>query len=216
MTTVWEIFELWKGGIVLYGSILGGTVAFLALPGLSGRSRSGRCSTRSRPALAFGIAIGRLGCFLNGCCWGDPCNLPWAVSFPKNSPAWQVEVARGLILARRRPHPPPPPDPDLFRRSTASILLALLNAYYPLRRRDGEVMGLMMLAYPGLPVPRRVSSERRGGLPRRDDHLPIHQRRRSSPPASLYWAWLSTLPRSPDHADAPVSEVEPSLAGAAT
>src|SRR4051794_1738532 len=92
----WEIFEIWKGGIVLYGSILGGTVAFLIyrrfrpfplLPMLDVIA----------PALAFGIAVGRLGCFLNGCCFGDTCDLPWAVAFPKHSPAWEAEVNRGLI-----------------------------------------------------------------------------------------------------------------------
>ena len=34
------------------------------------------------PAVAIGIAIGRIGCFLNGCCYGAVCELPWAVRFP--------------------------------------------------------------------------------------------------------------------------------------
>ena len=33
------------------------------------------------PAIALGC-LGRLGCFLNGCCYGDVCDLPWAVRFP--------------------------------------------------------------------------------------------------------------------------------------
>ncbi len=33
------------------------------------------------PGLALGHAIGRLGCFAAGCCWGHVCNLPWAVTF---------------------------------------------------------------------------------------------------------------------------------------
>lgn len=37
------------------------------------------------PSLAIGIAIGRIGCFLNGCCFGKPCDLPWAVKFPPGS-----------------------------------------------------------------------------------------------------------------------------------
>ncbi len=42
------------------------------------------------PALALGIGIGRIGCFLNGCCFGTPCDLPWAISFPKGSIPYSV------------------------------------------------------------------------------------------------------------------------------
>lgn len=34
------------------------------------------------PSLAFGIALGRIGCYLNGCCFGHPTELPWGVTFP--------------------------------------------------------------------------------------------------------------------------------------
>ena len=37
------------------------------------------------PSLALGIAIGRLGCLLNGCCFGHACDLPWAVHYPDSS-----------------------------------------------------------------------------------------------------------------------------------
>jgi len=33
------------------------------------------------PSLALGYAIARIGCFLNGCCYGLPCDLPWAINF---------------------------------------------------------------------------------------------------------------------------------------
>ncbi|MBN2019478.1 MAG: prolipoprotein diacylglyceryl transferase, partial [Sedimentisphaerales bacterium] len=35
---------------------------------------------------------GKIGCFLNGCCFGKPCDLPWAVRFPYNSLAYQSQV----------------------------------------------------------------------------------------------------------------------------
>jgi len=43
------------------------------------------------PYLALGHAIGRIGCFLVGDCYGKPCELPWAVSFPKGLPATTYE-----------------------------------------------------------------------------------------------------------------------------
>jgi phosphatidylglycerol:prolipoprotein diacylglycerol transferase len=146
VNSFWEIFEIWKGGIVLYGSILGGTVGFLLyrrarwfpiLPMLDAIA----------PALAFGIAIGRLGCFLNGCCYGDECALPWAVRFPKESPPWIAEVSRNLIAPDSTHslwlHPT-----QLYSTIDGLLLFVLLSAYYPIRRRDGQVMGLLLLTYP--------------------------------------------------------------------
>jgi len=37
------------------------------------------------PTLGLGIGITRIGCFLNGCCFGTECHLPWAVKFPPGS-----------------------------------------------------------------------------------------------------------------------------------
>ena len=34
---------------------------------------------------------------MNGCCWGDFCELPWAVRFPRNSPAFQLHYDKGLL-----------------------------------------------------------------------------------------------------------------------
>ncbi|MDZ7373872.1 MAG: prolipoprotein diacylglyceryl transferase [candidate division KSB1 bacterium] len=39
------------------------------------------------PAMALGLFFGRIGCFLNGCCFGLPCSGPLCVVFPPESPA---------------------------------------------------------------------------------------------------------------------------------
>lgn len=39
------------------------------------------------PSVLLGEGITRIGCFLNGCCFGLVCDYPWAVSFPEGSPA---------------------------------------------------------------------------------------------------------------------------------
>ncbi|HIE44380.1 MAG TPA: prolipoprotein diacylglyceryl transferase [Candidatus Omnitrophica bacterium] len=39
------------------------------------------------PYVTLGQAIGRIGCFLNGCCYGKPTDLPWGMRFPLSSPA---------------------------------------------------------------------------------------------------------------------------------
>ena len=48
------------------------------------------------PSAAIGLAFGRLGCLLNGCCWGGVCELPWAMRFPFGANAttqhWQQKL----------------------------------------------------------------------------------------------------------------------------
>jgi phosphatidylglycerol:prolipoprotein diacylglycerol transferase len=80
------MFRIWEGGLALYGGIVVGVVV-----GLVFFARKGiyiwKGADLMTPSLALGIAIGRIGCFLNGCCFGQPCDLPWAVSFGPQSAA---------------------------------------------------------------------------------------------------------------------------------
>lgn len=145
--SVWDVFTIWEGGIVFYGSIIGGTTAFFLrrylrpfrlLPYLDAVA----------PSLALGMMFGRLGCFLNGCCYGDRCDdLPWAISFPRLSPPWSAQYQVGLI-GRGDAWSLPVHPTQLYSSIDGLILLVLLSAYYPLRRRDGEVMALLMVTYP--------------------------------------------------------------------
>jgi phosphatidylglycerol---prolipoprotein diacylglyceryl transferase len=67
-------FRIWDGGIVFYGSIFGGLLGFwffrkrvLKPLGVNGWQLADAVA----PMLAIGMAIGRIGCYLNGCCWGQ-------------------------------------------------------------------------------------------------------------------------------------------------
>jgi len=68
-----QFLRIWEGGIVLYGGIIAGMLAFLAYYyGVLKRFRVNmwRLADATAPAIALGIALGRIGCFLNGCCYG--------------------------------------------------------------------------------------------------------------------------------------------------
>ena len=81
---LWGIFRLWEGGLMLYGgyilSIAGG-IAYVR----RARLPLWKIADSAAPAMAIGIGIGRLGCFLNGCCFGVPTSVPWGVRFPSGS-----------------------------------------------------------------------------------------------------------------------------------
>lgn len=58
-----------------------------------------RYADTAAPAVALGYAVYRLGCFLNGCCFGTETQLPWAVTFGQGSEAFAAQVEAGLISA---------------------------------------------------------------------------------------------------------------------
>src|SRR5690606_42000850 len=50
-----------------------------------------------RSAVFIGVGFGRIGCLLNGCCFGDRCELPWGIQFPAGSVPFDVLVSRGFL-----------------------------------------------------------------------------------------------------------------------
>ena len=82
-----SVLALWQGGLTLYGGIAAGTFA-----GLIASRRMGLpvwiTADALTPALALGTMFGRVGCYLNGCCYGRPTVLPWGVVFPHDSFAY--------------------------------------------------------------------------------------------------------------------------------
>lgn len=77
-----RIIKFWQGGFVFYGGVIG---AFLASEWLIRRRKleRGRWQDLFTPVFPLGYALGRLGCFAAGCCFGQPSSVSWAVSFPK-------------------------------------------------------------------------------------------------------------------------------------
>ncbi|HEV3146401.1 MAG TPA: prolipoprotein diacylglyceryl transferase family protein [Gemmataceae bacterium] len=73
---LWELPRIWEGGIILYGSVFGGAIAYAGCWLYWYRRHNARLDTFkltdiAAPTLAVGLAIGRIGCLLNGCCYGQ-------------------------------------------------------------------------------------------------------------------------------------------------
>jgi phosphatidylglycerol---prolipoprotein diacylglyceryl transferase len=118
------VFRLWEGGLMLYGgyvlAILGGILYVRRV-----RMPVWRVGDAAAPAMALGIGIGRLGCFLNGCCYGLPTKLPWGIQFPPES--YSSAVFPGAHL-----HPS-----QLLMSLSGFGLFVLLLAFDRKRRFDG-------------------------------------------------------------------------------
>ena len=66
-------------GKTILGALIGGTLGVLLVKNrLNIKSKLGNIIA---PSIAIGVAIGRIGCFLRGCCYGKPTSLPWGVNF---------------------------------------------------------------------------------------------------------------------------------------
>jgi phosphatidylglycerol:prolipoprotein diacylglycerol transferase len=81
---IWAIIDLTRGGMEFYGGMILTVLVVLAYLTLWKHSARWYLDIVA-PSLALGMALGRVGCFLNGCCFGSPCDLPWAVRFPYGS-----------------------------------------------------------------------------------------------------------------------------------
>jgi phosphatidylglycerol:prolipoprotein diacylglycerol transferase len=221
METIGALLNVTQGGLVVYGSLIGGVGAGLwylyknRLPVLA-------MVDLVAPSMLLGLAIGRIGCLLNGCCHGGICEDPrLGITFPKDSPPYiqqselgemygfrlvkssksgpavvdAVEpeglagvaglqrgsviqsingipiesdvaartVLRGLpvelfvetdrgtahIRLEEVPERSRPVQPtQIYSSINAGLLCLLLWAFYPFRRRDGEVIALALLLYP--------------------------------------------------------------------
>lgn len=169
--TVWEALQVWKGGgLVFYGGLLFG-VASVIIYCLVRRVAVMRMADLAAPGIAAGLAVGRIGCFLSGCCWGDICVTPsqlaavqdpvykWqlqtvpalsqpanplAVQFPAESKPWAQHVNAGLI--EKNSSKSLPVHPTQIYEATLAFLLAL----YLLRRnisRQGELFWTFGILY---------------------------------------------------------------------
>jgi phosphatidylglycerol:prolipoprotein diacylglycerol transferase len=80
-----SVFKLWEGGLTYYGGFISATVFVLAYVRIK-KIPILNLSDFFAPALALGHAIGRIGCFFAGCCYGKETHVPWSVVFrDKNS-----------------------------------------------------------------------------------------------------------------------------------
>lgn len=132
---LWDCLDVSRGGMVAYGGFLGGALgAWLAAPRALGFLGFADVVT---PGVVLGTALTRLGCFLNGCDFGTPTALPWAVRFPRLSPAWRQHLEQGTLFRGEVVTPPstaslPVHPTQLYE---AALALGILSCLILARRR---------------------------------------------------------------------------------
>ncbi len=115
-------------GRTVLGGMIGGLLGVIIFKRVFGiKSRFGN---QLAPAVALGMAVGRLGCFFQGCCVGSASTLPWAVNFGDGvhrHPTQLYEIALHLILfVVLWRHP-------LRKKEGGQLLTAYFGAYFVIR-----------------------------------------------------------------------------------
>ena len=174
-----EIFMIQHGGLVFYGGLIGATLAgisFLAWKKLP----IWKIADILAPSIALGSVFGRIGCLLNGCCYGYACELPWAIHFPADHATGGVAV-----------HPT-----EIYDALLNMILYLALACGFRRKKFDGQIFALYLLGYA---IFRSLAEHFRGDYP--TDH--IHHGLTSAQVVSIgiftigaaLWCWLK--PKTP-------------------
>lgn len=125
-----EIFAIWKGGLVFYGGLMGSSLACVIFA-FKNKIPLWRLSDVLAPSIALGHAFGRIGCLMNGCCYGRECTLPWAIHFPAGHKTYPLGV-----------HPT-----QVYESLLNFALYAGLAWFFRRRKFDGQIFASYLIGY---------------------------------------------------------------------
>ena len=144
-----EFFMIQHGGLVYYGGLIGAALAgiiYLAWKKLP----VWKIADILAPSIALGSVFGRIGCLLNGCCYGRACDLPWAIHFPADHETHGVGV-----------HPT-----EIYDALLNLILYVFLAWLFRRKKFDGQIFATYLIVYA---IFRSIAEYFRGDYP--TDHV---------------------------------------------
>ncbi len=140
----WSIVRVDQGGLMFYGGLLSAWAA-LSIFARIHKERWLDFLDLLITAVPIGHALGRIGCFLEGCCFGDLGGGGCAVTYPVGSHVWRHQLEQGLIGYYDRPLAVYPVQ--LLEAAANLLIYALLVVHYRRRRREGEQVALYAALY---------------------------------------------------------------------
>jgi len=144
-----EVFMVQHGGLVYYGGLIGSTIAGLSYLAWK-KQPVWKITDILAPSIALGSVFGRIGCLLNGCCYGYPTNVPWAIRFPAEHETGGVPV-----------HPT-----EIYDALLNLVLYGMLAWLFRRKKFDGQVFAAYLMVYA---IFRSISEHFRGDYPL--DHI---------------------------------------------
>ena len=131
-----EIIRIDQGGLIFYGGLLLASLA-LTLFARHQRLPLWHAADFAIPGLAIGHALGRIGCFLNGCCYGRPAGDAFCgIAYPPICEPGRLFAGVPLYPVQ------------LIEAACLLIIWTALLLAYPRRKKDGAVFALYLVLYP--------------------------------------------------------------------
>jgi len=145
-----EVFMIQRGGLVYYGGLAGASLACIIFARIKQVSLW-KLADIFAPSIALGSMFGRVGCLMNGCCFGRACDLPWAIHFPADHvtggmPVHPTQIYDGLL--------------------NLGLYLGLAWMFRNYRKFDGRIFATYLMCYA---VTRSITEAFRGDY--NDAHL---------------------------------------------
>ncbi|MDR3195715.1 MAG: prolipoprotein diacylglyceryl transferase [Endomicrobium sp.] len=127
-----DILKIWNGGLVYYGGFIFVAI-FIILYAKKKKISLLKLGDFVAPSVALGHAIGRIGCFFAGCCYGRETNVPWSVIFKdRNSLA-----VLGVHL-----------HPAQLYESFGNFLIFLVLYFYSKKKpKEGQIVAVYFMSY---------------------------------------------------------------------
>jgi phosphatidylglycerol:prolipoprotein diacylglycerol transferase len=130
-----EIFMVQNGGLVYYGGLVGSSLGCIIFARRK-KLPLWRLADAVAPSIALGYAFGRLGCLMNGCCYGRACSLPWAITFP---PGHETHPLGGVAV--------PVHPTQIYDALLSLAFYGVLEALYRRKKFEGQVFGVYLVGY---------------------------------------------------------------------
>ncbi len=132
-----DIFKIWEGGLVFFGGIILATITGIIYLKVK-RQPVLLVADIFAPALPLGETFGRIGCFLAGCCYGKPTDIPWGIVLPNLvGKPWVISSSIGLHL-----HPT-----QLYSSGSAFLIFIITQFLKKRKPYDGYLMFVTFLLY---------------------------------------------------------------------
>ncbi|MCD6405101.1 MAG: prolipoprotein diacylglyceryl transferase, partial [Planctomycetes bacterium] len=150
----WLLLKDFRSGLVYYGGAVGGAAGIIIYLAVK-RLPILKILDIAAPGAILGLAFGRIGCFLNGCCYGIRSDSWLAVSFKRvtdgdeiiGSPAYLDQLNSGVVTLQDAVAKPVLPT-ELFSSAGALLVFIALLLLRRRRRYYGEQVALLFILYP--------------------------------------------------------------------
>ena len=140
-----KILTFWEGGFVFYGGFIGAAFTLIYYTTVH-KLPFFKYADLLIPFLAMAHAVGRLGCLMAGCCFGEPTEMAWGIQFPSGSACHVQHLRLGDVGAN---DPSLAVHPTQLYEAVAELIMFFYLSWLRMRKRfHGQVLLAWLIGYP--------------------------------------------------------------------